>query len=236
MPMFKKNLKLIATAIGLVTVLVMGLAMPGATQQNPLSRANVVQAVNNIVTTLTATEGELLNPDAATFVSDIFATYTYIPIAKESRSAQRLLEEVCSGKDFAPILLGVVVADHYPTPELPQGRLQGSFYVYLTSKGVLQFVTQDGDVAFEMQGRITCPNVDLSKLPWHLKFDLELRPPIPTALLEQSGSCLSNNKIANKPTVDCTKHRLCDSLKFLGFTIWERCVDVIVCDGIIYRP
>jgi hypothetical protein len=33
MPMFKKNLKLIATAIGLVTVLVMGLAMPGATQQ-----------------------------------------------------------------------------------------------------------------------------------------------------------------------------------------------------------
>jgi hypothetical protein len=29
MPMFKKNLKLIATAIGLVTVLVMGLAVPG---------------------------------------------------------------------------------------------------------------------------------------------------------------------------------------------------------------
>jgi hypothetical protein len=34
MPMFKKNLKLIATAIGLVAVLVMGLAMPGATQQS----------------------------------------------------------------------------------------------------------------------------------------------------------------------------------------------------------
>jgi hypothetical protein len=31
--MCKKNLKLIATAIGLVTVLVMGLAMPGVTQQ-----------------------------------------------------------------------------------------------------------------------------------------------------------------------------------------------------------
>jgi hypothetical protein len=35
MPMFKKNLKLIATAVGLVAVLVMGLAMPGATQQIP---------------------------------------------------------------------------------------------------------------------------------------------------------------------------------------------------------
>jgi hypothetical protein len=33
MPMFKKNLKLIATAVGLVVMLVMGLAMPGVTQQ-----------------------------------------------------------------------------------------------------------------------------------------------------------------------------------------------------------
>jgi hypothetical protein len=103
--MFKKNLKLIATAIGLVTVLVMGLAMPGATQQNPLSRANVVQAVNNIVTTLTATEGELLNPDAATFVSDIFATYTYIPIAKgaTSRTASRLLLRVPNFEGGTPV-------------------------------------------------------------------------------------------------------------------------------------
>jgi hypothetical protein len=235
MPMFKKNLKLIATAVGLVTVLVMGLAMPGATQQNPLSRANVVQAVNNIVTTLTATEGELLDPDAATFVSDIFATYTYIPIAKESRSAQRLLEEVCSGKDFAPILLGVVVADHYPTPELPQGRLQSSFYVYLTSKGVLRFVTQDGDVAFEMQGRITCPNVDLSKLPWHLEFSLDLGPPAftLTPLLEQVGSCSSDDRTAAK----CEVRPVCKTTKLFGIIIWQYCEDWIVCDnGTILKP
>ena len=236
--MFKKNLKLICTAIGLVAVLVGLMAMPGVTQQNPLSRASVVQAVNNIATTLTATEGELLDPDAATFVSDIFATYTYIPIAKESRSAQRLLEELCSGKDFAPILLGVVVADHYPTPELPQGRLEGVFYVYLTSKGVLQFVTKDGDVAFEIQGRITCPNVDLSKLPWHLEFSLDLGLPAFTPLLEQDGSCSSNERIADRiATTKCEVRPVCKTTKFFGIIIWQYCEDYIVCDnGTIIRP
>ncbi len=56
--MFKKNLKLIGTAIGLVAVLVMGLAMPGATQQDALTRENLVQLINRVYApTLTASEG-----------------------------------------------------------------------------------------------------------------------------------------------------------------------------------
>ncbi len=232
-----KNFKLICTAIGLVAVLVMGLAMPGATQQNPLSRQGVVDAVNSAVAaTLTAAEGELLDTNAVTFVSDIFATYTYIPIAKESRSAQRLIEEVCSGKYSAPILLGAMLADRFPDPDLPQG-IRGFFYVYLTPEGVLQLVTQGGDVAFKIKGHITCSSVDLGKLPWHLTLDLDFGPPVLTPLLDKGGNCSNNVRMADAKLASCTVRAMCKSFKIFGITVWESCVDVIVCDnGTIIKP
>jgi hypothetical protein len=89
MPMFKKNLKLIATAIGLVTVLVMGLAMPGATQQSfqppcPLGpcvdRFLLVQALQNAFAGLTASTEDLLDFERAVFWSDgVPRQIAYIP-------------------------------------------------------------------------------------------------------------------------------------------------------------
>jgi hypothetical protein len=62
MPMFKKNLKLIATAVGLVAVLVMGLAMPGATQRVEMpTRGQIVKGLSQLIATLTASEGDILD-------------------------------------------------------------------------------------------------------------------------------------------------------------------------------
>lgn len=74
--MFSKKFKLFGTMVGLVAVLAMGLAMPGVTQQeNPLSRQGVVNAVNEALgAALTAAEGDILDPDNATFISTAFST------------------------------------------------------------------------------------------------------------------------------------------------------------------
>ena len=81
--MFKKNLKLIATAVGLVAVLVMGLAMPGATQiENPpsigcgkpsipcIDRFALVQGLQNEFAGLTASTEDLLDFEKAVYWSD----------------------------------------------------------------------------------------------------------------------------------------------------------------------
>jgi hypothetical protein len=100
MPMFKKNLKLIATAIGLVAVLVMGLAMPGATQQNPLARQGITNAVGNALQSfLTAAADVLLAPERALFLSDTGVTVGFIPISEvDEPQVTRLLADILDGK------------------------------------------------------------------------------------------------------------------------------------------
>jgi hypothetical protein len=86
MPMFKKNLKLIATAVGLVVMLVMGLAMPGVTQQpsspwTPPFRPRVPEALNQAISgTLTASKGDILDIENAAFISHPRLTSAYIPL------------------------------------------------------------------------------------------------------------------------------------------------------------
>ena len=119
--MFKKNLKLICTAIGLVAVLVMGLAMPGATQQNPLARANVVNAISNAVAaTLTAAEGDVFDTDNAKFYSDASVAFTYIPLHQSSRSYQLFdPQELLAGKVVNVTMAALFLPDN--TPFLPAG-------------------------------------------------------------------------------------------------------------------
>jgi hypothetical protein len=121
MPMFKKNLKLIATAIGLVAVLVMGLAMPGATQQNPLSRASVVNAISNAVAaTLTAAEGDVFDTENAKFYSDTSVAFVYIPLHPASRSYQLFdPQELLAGKVVNMTMAALFLPDN--TPFLPAG-------------------------------------------------------------------------------------------------------------------
>jgi hypothetical protein len=108
--MFKKNLKLIATAIGLVTVLVMGLAMPGVTQQPPSPwtppfRPKIPEALNQVISgTLTASEGDILDTEAAMLASTGPVTFAYIPLHPSSRSAQRLKDWLEKGEPFGEFL------------------------------------------------------------------------------------------------------------------------------------
>jgi hypothetical protein len=91
MLMCKKNLKLIATAIGLVAVLVMGLAMPGATQRDALTRENLIQLINRVYApTLTASEGIIWDTQCVSFYSSPFITFSFIPANPYSRSIERI--------------------------------------------------------------------------------------------------------------------------------------------------
>jgi hypothetical protein len=121
MPMFKKNLKLIATAVGLVAVLVMGLAVPGVTQQNPLSRASVVNAISNAVAaTLTAAEGDVFDIDNAKFYSDTFAAFAYIPLHPVSRSYQLFdPQELLAGKTVNMTIAALYIPDKVAFPPEP---------------------------------------------------------------------------------------------------------------------
>jgi hypothetical protein len=118
MPMFKKNLKLIATAIGLVAVLVMGLAMPGATQQNPLSRASVVNAISNVVAaTLTAAEGDVFDTENAKFYSDTSVAFVYIPLHPASRFYQLFdPQELLAGKTVNMTIAALYIPDRVAFP------------------------------------------------------------------------------------------------------------------------
>jgi len=102
----KKNLKLICTAIGLVAVLVLGLAMPGATQQAPMpTREQIVQGLNQLVSaTLTASEGDILDLDNLVFYSHPEFTAGYIPLHGSSRSVQLLYKWLTEEEPFGDSL------------------------------------------------------------------------------------------------------------------------------------
>jgi hypothetical protein len=113
MPMFKKNLKLIATAIGLVAVLVMGLAMPGATQQFQIpNRGQIVQGISQLLaTTLTASEGDILDVDNVVFYTDADVTLAYIPLHPSSKSLQ-LLKDLVQGHKVGSVTVGALYLDN----------------------------------------------------------------------------------------------------------------------------
>jgi|GEM_PF-2877619 len=157
------RLKPVGQAVGLVAVMVILLAVPGVTQQNPLTRQDVVSAVSDFLgVTFTASAADILDPELVTFISNTDTTLTFIPVARESSSAQRFFEEVFSG-DFDPLFLGILLVD--VDPILPQGTYQ----LYLTSSS-MQVLDQDGRVIEEFPVEITDPGVDLSTVPWEPKL------------------------------------------------------------------
>ncbi len=141
--MFNRKFKLLATAIGLVAVLVMGLALPGVTQQNPLSRANIVAAVNSAVAaTLTAAEGDIFDTDNAKFYSDTKTAFAYIPLHPTSRSIQVLnenLDRLFAGED-----LNVTIGAFYVPDTIPGFLKSGSYTLKLMNKNKAVFIDQEG--------------------------------------------------------------------------------------------
>ncbi len=122
--MFNKNCKLICTVVGLVAVLVMGLAMPGVTQQIELpTRAQIVKGLSHLIATLTASEGDILDVENATFASSpsfkltpTGITFAYIPLHPSSRSVQLLHDWLFRDEPFGDYLdLGAFyVEENFP--------------------------------------------------------------------------------------------------------------------------
>lgn len=147
-------------------------------------------------------------------------------IARESRSAQRLINELLSGKDFDPIFLGVIFVDQHPNQYYPFP--QGAHKIFLTSSGVLQLVDQEGNV-IQIPGKIPQPSDKdvLAKMPWGpwgLTFETTLRF---TEELPVQRACGTLPDAA----VKCDVVSQCKGFKIFGITIWESCTDGVVCDN-----
>lgn len=108
--MFRKNLKLLMTMVGVVAVLVMGLAMPGATQGGDLSRQNIVGSLQNLFSTLTASEGDVLDTQGAVFYSHPEVTIGFAILDRVSKS-WALMEDLLAGQRVIPALGGIYVVD-----------------------------------------------------------------------------------------------------------------------------
>jgi hypothetical protein len=138
--MFNKRFRLVGQAIGLVAVLVLLLAVPGVTQQVPLSRQAVVGALEEALgQTLTATEGDIIDTQCARFYSDARATFSYIPYHPASRSLQRLLED-----DFENVPFGVL----YLPEDIPDFLKAGAYTFKFADPTRVVLVDQDGNEVF----------------------------------------------------------------------------------------
>jgi hypothetical protein len=94
-------------------VLVMGLAMPGATQQFQIpNRGQIVQGISQLLaTTLTASEGDILYVENTIFGSSSSLkpnpdniTFAYIPLHPSSRSRQLLYDWLFKDEPFGDYL------------------------------------------------------------------------------------------------------------------------------------
>jgi hypothetical protein len=159
MPMFKKNLKLIATAIGLVTVLVMGLAMPGATQQNPLTRQAVVQGIDSALAAFTAAEGDVWDTQCTQFYSTPRFTLAFVPLHPSSRSLQMLLT-----KDARNITLEAL----YIPEDIPGFLRAGTYLVKIEDPNVnparILVVDQEGNIVYTTTAKIERSNTPKPEL------------------------------------------------------------------------
>jgi hypothetical protein len=196
MPMFKKNLKLIATAIGLVAVLVMGLAMPGATQQIPLSRPAILSAIQGAIgAQLTAAVGEQLALNAAVFFSNCCgSTWAFIP-PRFLKSPEvhayylKAIEDLRANKDVELLLGGFYVAE-----KTPKGLSPGFYLVKTVNqhKAVLLYneeVVAELPISFR---RITLGELRMIMNPGGFQEPFPAEGQIPVIVLAGSPQHLVN--------------------------------------------
>jgi hypothetical protein len=151
MPMFKKNLKLIATAVGLVTVLVMGLATLGVTQQpeNPWARSNVIKMLETQFARLTAAEGEpILNVAGAIMWSDPARLMAFVPPLSASLPIDKL-RAIAAGEEIAVTIGGLYVGED----RREGGMRPGVYRIRLVGKSKVVLVDEEGNEAYA--GRVT---------------------------------------------------------------------------------
>jgi hypothetical protein len=140
MEMFNKKFKLIATMVGLVGVLAMMLAVPGATQGSFSRQALVNTLKSEISALLTAGVGETVDLDAAAFFSSRRATSAYIPPHFSALPGQ-LIKDYLRGK-AEWIFLGAV----YISEDVLQVLPKGLYYLKAINRERVALINQEGEV------------------------------------------------------------------------------------------
>lgn len=162
-----KNLKLLAMTVGLVAVLVMGLAMLGVTQQNTLSRANVVNAISNaIAATLTAAEGDVFDTDNAKFYSDPRVAFAFIPLHPSSRSYQALEQNLYRLRTDEN--LNITVGAFYVPEDVPGFVKAGTYIMKLVNRSKAVLMNQEGKEVFSGSVQVERTEGKLDPKAWWL--------------------------------------------------------------------
>lgn len=180
-----KNLKLLATMVGLMAVLVGLMAMPGVTQQfklpspwtppfNPgkplpntlqqdgITRENLIQLINRVYApTLTASEGDIWDTQCAGFYSSHFITFTFIPANPYSRSIQRIL---AGDFDNVPLFILYVHDDGESKPVVRRQMPAGAYMAKLVGPTEAVFVDQEGNEV--LRGSVEITRSDKPSTPY----------------------------------------------------------------------
>ncbi len=162
--MFNRKFKLISQAVGLVAVLVMMLALPGVTQENPLTRKDITTAVSNALQTfLTAATEVLLDPERVSLLSDTAVTIGFIPISKvDEPRVTRLLADILDGKGGSATIGAIYISEPIKVRDAIDGRevslSPGLYRVKVTDKDKAVLVDNEGN------GVVTA-RVEMEKYP-----------------------------------------------------------------------
>ncbi|MEM2592183.1 MAG: hypothetical protein QXI60_06320 [Thermofilaceae archaeon] len=134
--MLRKNLKLLATMVGLMAVLVTMLVLPGTTQQTQLSRAGILNAIQAAMgAQLTAATEEQLALNAAVFFSNCCgSTWAFVPprflkSPEVHASYIKAIEDLRAGKEVELLLGGFYIAE-----ATPKGLAPGFYLVKTINK------------------------------------------------------------------------------------------------------
>lgn len=158
-----KNLKLLATMIGLVAVLVMGLAMPVVTQQNPLARQGVTNAIGNALQSVLTAAGEvILDPEGALFLSGTGVTAAFIPLSKvDEPRIPKLLADILDGKGGSVTVGAIYIIEPIKVKSVAGREVslnQGVYWVRVVDKDRAVLIDAEGNEAVTV-------HVEMEKYP-----------------------------------------------------------------------
>jgi|GEM_PF-5965368 len=149
--MFNKKFKLLVMAVGLVAVLVVGLVVPGVTQDssdNPFARSNIVKMLQNSFAQLVAEEGDtVLNIPKAILWSDPARFMAFVPPLAASVPLEKI-KAILAGEENIVVTIGGLYVEEDLTGRFPKGV----YKIKLVGKSKVIFVDREGNEIYE--GRV----------------------------------------------------------------------------------
>lgn len=162
--MFNK-FKLVGTAIGLVTVLILLLVLTGTGEQpsgGPPSRADIKKGLDNAFAAVLTASGEniLLDSERAVFLSEFRETLAFVPLHDTYRPRARELMEarVKLGEDVLVPIGGLYIEESTRVKGFSEFLLPPGAYILMWANNrKVAVIDQDGDTVGYISGEIQLP-------------------------------------------------------------------------------